>query len=64
MTVERFRGKVIFSCNECGDQFETEETDWNTALAVFQNDPVGEQWETINDNGTWEHYCKDCKEQI
>ena len=65
MGIKRFRGLIIFECDECGEEIETNESDFQAAINVFRNDPEGEKWESNQDGkGSWSNYCPDCKEEM
>jgi transcriptional regulator NrdR family protein len=56
---------IIFECDECGEEFDTQETDFQTALNIFRNDSEGEKWTISQDEkGVWAHYCPDDKEEL
>ena len=58
MTIQRafYNGPITVVCDECGDELETDETDFTDALDTFKRDggvatksPAG-----------WRHICIDC----
>lgn len=59
MTTKRnHRDKTItFTCDQCGDDYESDTDDWHDALAEFKDQGgVARQ-----DCGEWMHLCQDCK---
>lgn len=58
MSSDRQYGKVIFICNKCEEHIETNERDFDKALAHIKR----EGWTPVRwPDGAWRHYCGDCK---
>lgn len=62
MAIDKQHNKVIFICDDCGDDFETDETNFFEALKRVKE----EGWLiTRNDSDTdWLHVCKGCHEVV
>lgn len=58
MSVDRQYGKVVFTCDECGDDLETGEGDFLAALQFMKE----EGWQTVRnaDDTEWVHICNEC----
>lgn len=52
----RIHGKIVFECDECGDDLETEKKDFDEALEVLR----GEDWIARKVDDEWVHYCPSC----
>jgi hypothetical protein len=59
MSIDRVKGKIAFTCDDCGDGYETGSSDFYEAL----DEAKSEGWAAVKDNdtGEWKHFCKDCK---
>lgn len=57
MTTERQHGKIIFSCDECGEVLDTPHSDFGQALSHMKH----EGWKPERAAGTWRHLCPDCQ---
>jgi hypothetical protein len=66
MSVTRNYGKVVFICDECGEDFETGEADFEDALDTLRNDAEGSKWTSMHDEGTGitHNYCPHCSDNI
>ena len=50
-------GTIVFVCDECGEEFDTEVDDFPAALAEFRhNGGIARR----DHNVGWEHFCKEC----
>ena len=58
MGIEKQHGHVIFICDECGDDFNTDETDFLEALQAVKD----EGWlvQRNNEDTEWMHICNEC----
>lgn len=59
MSVDRQHGKLIFICDECGDDINTGEADWIDGLRVMRSSGWGRRHDS--DGGQWQHLCQDCE---
>ena len=57
MSVERQDGIVIFECDNCGEELDTDETEFVDALDVLRE----EGWKAFKVSGDWVHHCGDCR---
>lgn len=57
MSTIRKRGHVIFSCDECGEEYDSMTGDFHDALGDAKSDG----WEARQEDGEWHHYCGDCQ---
>ena len=58
MSIDRQRGgKIIFECDGCDEIVETNETDFETALAIAKE--AG--FRVTKYKGEWMHFCSTCK---
>lgn len=64
--IERQYGMVVFICDECGDEYVTNERDLDRALSRMQDDERGCDWVHMQDDhsGEWVHYCEDCASRL
>lgn len=56
---EGIRGRrvVVFTCDECGDTFDTGREDFKEAVQAIKDDG----WKfKKGDDGEWEHNCSQC----
>lgn len=63
MALIRDHGKIVFVCDECGEGFETDETDFYNALDAFRTDAEPEGWTSSNTGSgesPWVNYCPEC----
>lgn len=58
MSSERNGGVVVFHCDSCPDSFESESSDFNTALA----DAKADGWRAYLVGNDWCHACPACRE--
>lgn len=57
MSIERYRGDVCLSCDDCGDA-----TEWEDDFLDLIDGAKGEGWAIVRDDaGEWTHYCPDCR---
>ena len=57
MSIERQFGKIIFVCDSCEDDIETDKKDFNEALEYTKQ----EKWRSFRTKtGAWRHYCPEC----
>lgn len=56
MAVDRRYSTVIFICDECLDELDTDEKDFQLALRVLDN----EGWTAVREDGEWKHVCDTC----
>ena len=57
MAIDRRYGGVIFICDECLNELDTDEKDFQIALSVFEN----EGWLSVREEGgDWKHICDTC----
>lgn len=54
--IQRHEGQVVFECDACPEELETECDDFQEALAVFKRD--GWRVEKVGDE--WVHTCPSC----
>jgi len=52
----RIHGRIHFGCDQCADSIDTEETDFQEALAVARE--CG--WTSEKGDDQWCHYCGAC----
>ena len=57
--IDRDEGCVAFYCDNCGDDFETGERDFSTALTLIKEAGWEVRRTGIDD---WEHWCLLCQE--
>jgi len=59
MTLERQRGILVFTCDECGVDADVKLHDFKQAFAEIKS----EGWVARMNKGTgqWEHFCEVCK---
>lgn len=58
MSVYRHHGKIVFECDDCGDQFESDTRDFDDAW----QDAKDEGWLAYKDDKFgWEHFCPECQ---
>lgn len=58
MSIKRLDDVVIVSCDNCGDELDTCETDFRTAVDILRRNGWAS---TQNANGGWKHFCTVCK---
>lgn len=56
MTIERRSGNVVFVCDTCEDELETNTDDWSDALAIAKR----EDWKFEKVGRDWIHGCPRC----
>lgn len=49
-------GEIVFGCDNCTETYDTEDTDFPTALRRVKN----EGWKVKKESGDWVHYCPNC----
>lgn len=56
--IERQHGNVIFICDWCGKDLDTNTSQWDTALKMSRD----EKWKAIfdEDDDTYKNMCPDC----
>lgn len=59
---KRYDGEVAFECDECGDEYESNHTDFKYAIALIKQ----ARWllkpcPTKLGKTRWEHYCPTCR---
>lgn len=63
--IERSRGKILFICDgdggTCGEEFQTDSSEFNAALEELKMEPEETQWASIKQQGEWKHFCSECK---
>lgn len=60
MTSETIRGLHRFTCDSCGDTFESSEREFTAALS----DAKGDGWQAYSLSGMWFHACSpSCREK-
>jgi hypothetical protein len=57
VTVDRQKGDIIFLCDGCPDDLETNTANWDSARNFLRR----ENWATAKDGDEWKHFCPDCK---
>jgi hypothetical protein len=58
MSIHREDGLIVFVCDECGEQLETDTEEFDEARQQMQE----ANWTyRKDDGGQWEHYCSICK---
>lgn len=55
--LERIHGLVVFMCDECDDELETETSDFTEARQMLDR----EGWRTSKVGDEWVHHCPDCR---
>ena len=62
MSIERnrwgFDGEITFECDQCGEECNTEESDFHSALKKMK----AEGWKAQKVGGDWEHICPGCQD--
>lgn len=56
MGVDRSFGDIVFRCDACGEELETNESDFSEALRELRR--AG--WKAEKVDGYWEHTCDAC----
>lgn len=56
--IERLNGYVLFECDACPEELDTEEDDFHAALAVFKRDG----WRAEKVGAEWVHTCPSCQQ--
>lgn len=58
--IDRDHGYISFICDgdRCFECFETDERDWDKALAAFKAE--WPKWHMTKEGDEWHHYCQDC----
>lgn len=54
----RFGQDVIFECDSCGEEFDTETTAFDEAVQALKD----EEWWFVKEGRQWSHYCPGCKD--
>lgn len=61
MSITRSYGNIEFSCDECGDDFETGVADFGLALELAKT----EGWRARKHSDEWLHFCSDeCEKEF
>lgn len=65
MTLERIKGHIVWLCNSCEDELETDTSDFGTALETLRGASwsIRAQQETQRKPGEWLHFCPTCQER-
>ena len=60
MSTRREEGTVVFDCDGCSEDFDTEEQDFQDGVDALK----AAGWEITKDaRGEWAHYCPPCREE-
>ena len=54
--IDRQRGKIVFSCDACGEALETDTDDF-TEANVQRRDAGWQAWKEVE--GEWVHFCSE-----
>lgn len=54
--LDRIHGKIVFACDGCGDDLETDMSDFGDALGELR----GAGWRARKVGDVWCHYCGGC----
>jgi hypothetical protein len=57
MTIHRDKGKVVFECDECGEDYNAQESVFDEAWQAAKADG----WVSYKLGSEWHHFCPDCK---
>lgn len=57
MSLDRIKGDIVWTCDECDDTLETSTDDF----AEARNDLRAAGWATTKEGEDWVHKCPDCK---
>lgn len=57
MSMERVKGEIVFTCDECDDVLETETDDFEQALAELRE----ADWKPVSTDEGWIHLCDLCR---
>ena len=61
MSTDRVKGKIVFTCDECEDHLDTDETDFHDARVRLKE----ERWQYLKDeDGKWKHLCTSCANSL
>jgi hypothetical protein len=55
--IERDGGYIIFECDSCSEELETNADEWKDAMAYFRS--MG--WRSVNIDDEWMHLCPLCR---
>lgn len=55
--VHRIHGNVVFECDACGEELDTETPDFASALVMMR----AEDWRARKFGQDWVHSCPDCQ---
>lgn len=63
MSIDRYKGYIIFECDRCHETLETGTREFNEALNELNNEGWRAQkvFPDTRGDGVWRHYCKGCK---
>lgn len=53
MAIDRIHGFIVYLCDGCGEELETDEREWDDAFAVLKQ----EKWLSVKSADDWRHYC-------
>lgn len=57
MSVERYKGDIVFTCDECNsEELDSNTKDFSEALEVLKMNG----WTYLQEGGEWKHICPDC----
>jgi DNA-directed RNA polymerase subunit RPC12/RpoP len=51
--------KIVYICDECGEELDTEEGDYNEAWEIAKENG----WRCWQDGDEWKHECEDCNDR-
>jgi hypothetical protein len=58
MTVERQHGMILFICDNCGEDFDSDTDEFMEAVTALKD----EGWKIAkNEDDDWVHFCPGCK---
>lgn len=61
MTMHRLFGSYIYECDGCGEELDTDETEFDDAHRRRE----AADWQAKkDDSGEWVHYCPACKGDV
>ncbi len=56
MIVANDDNTIVFVCDECSDDLQTDQIEFDAALAKAK----AEGWTSVNKGTLWSHYCNAC----
>lgn len=57
--LDRQYGKIIWICDGCADELETDTRDFDEARTALRE----ERWVARQEDGVWVHHCRNCQER-